>query len=94
MNVGALVFYLDAIIGVRSSLVNRFFLAACGEVRRLAELFLWACRTVFPVFIFLSKLCVGVMNSMLLFISCVGSRIFQCKCRLFCVLRALVSISM
>ncbi len=40
MSIVAFVFYLDAIISARSSFVNRFFLAACGEARRLAELFL------------------------------------------------------
>ncbi len=40
MGVVAFVFCLDAIISARSSFVNRFFLAACGEARRLAELFL------------------------------------------------------
>ncbi len=40
MGIVAFVFCLDAIISARSSLVNCFFLAACGEARRLAELFL------------------------------------------------------
>ncbi len=40
MGVVAFMFCLDAIISARSNFVNRFFLAACGEARRLVELFL------------------------------------------------------
>ncbi len=42
VSVVAFVIYLEAIISVRSSFVNRFFLAAYREARRLAELFMWA----------------------------------------------------
>jgi len=40
VGVVAFVFCLDVIISARFSFVNRFFLAACGEARRLVELFL------------------------------------------------------
>jgi hypothetical protein len=40
VSIVAFVFYLDAIISAKSSFVKRFFLTACGEARRLAELFL------------------------------------------------------
>ncbi len=49
---------------------------------------------MFSISIFFSKLCTGAENSASLFMLGMRSNAFQCKCRLFWMLRALVSVSM
>jgi hypothetical protein len=75
------------------SLVNHFFLAAWGEAWMLAEWFLFSWRAKFSASVFIRRLCVGAENSTSLFIPSVLSRAFQCKWRLFWMLRALDPLS-
>ncbi len=59
----------------------------------LAEQFLSSSRVEFFAPVFISKLCVGAENSASLFILGMRSKAFQCKCRLFWVLKVLVPVS-
>lgn len=60
-------------------LVDRLLFSWCSECTAL---------------VFKSRLCVGVENSSSLLIPCLPSNTFQCRWRLFCMLKALVSESM
>ncbi len=56
--------------------------------------FLDSWRVKLSISAFISRLCVGAMNSTSLFIPGMSSSTFQCKCRLFWMLRALAPVSM
>jgi hypothetical protein len=59
----------------------------------LAERFLFSWRVEFSASVFIKRLCAGAENSTSLFIPCVLSKVFQCRCRLFWMLRALDLVS-
>ncbi len=75
------------------SLVYRFFLAAWGEACMFAEQFLFSWRAEFSASVFIKRLCAGAENSTSLFIPCVLSKAFQCRWRLFWMLKALDPVS-
>ncbi len=59
----------------------------------LAERFLFSWCAKFSASVFIRRLCAGAENSTSLFIPGVLSRAFQCKWRLFWMLRALDPVS-
>ncbi len=71
-----------------------FFLVAWGEALMLAILLLWACQSSPTTPNFSKRLCARVMNSTSLFMAVIDSRVFQCRCILFCILIALVWVGM
>ncbi len=77
-----------------SSLTKKFFVAACNEAWMLVERFWFPRRIEFSGTVFISKSCAGAANSASLFMPCASSSTFQCRWRLFCMLKALEPVSM
>ncbi len=66
-----------------------FFLAACGDASRLADVLLRVWRSVLVGPVFSKRLCVGPEKTTSLFMLCKDSSVLQCKFFFFYALIAL-----
>ncbi len=71
-----------------------FFLAACGDASRLADVLLRVWRSVLAVSVFSKRLCAGPKKTTSLFMLCMDSGVLQCRFFFFCALIALRPVLM